>query len=215
MSELPEDMLVIIAKSLTLENILSLATTNPQIYNFFKNPTTNRLLAEHYGFPYGLTYVQLKEYEAKSYNERMLQAAKIGDERIVKKMIEFGANNATDVALAVIAKDDEKMLEIILKNANPDITRILTYAARSNKVKMLDTTLSLRKDEITTDMLNEALDYTVVSPLYSPDALIYLVEHGADAIEDIIESLDNLNYIRSRETEENIVRIRKYLETKL
>lgn len=191
MSELPEDMLVIIAKSLTLENILSLARTNSQIYNFFKNPTTNRLLAEHYGFPYGLTYVQLKEYEAKSYNERMLQAAKIGDERIVKKMIEFGANNATKIALSAIAKDDGKMLEIILKNANPDISRSLTYAGYKGEANMIDKILSLRKDEITTDMLNEALDAATTDGKY--DAIVTLVEHGADDIAGAIESLEVIN----------------------
>lgn len=215
MSELPEDVLVIIAKSLTLENILSLATTNPNIYNAFKNPATNRLLAEHYGFPYGLTYVQLKEYEAKSYNERMLQAAKIGDERIVKKMIEFGANNVTDVALDTIGNDDEKMFEIILKNANPDISECLTYAARHNKVKMLDIILSLRKDEITTDMLNDAFEYTVGQREYQPDALVYLVEHGANTIEDRIISLQFLNIRDSEITRDEVMRTIKYLETKL
>lgn len=83
----------VLGESLTLKDILSLATTNQGIRDIFRNPEINNQLAKYYGFPYGLSLTELKTYEAMNVNERMKAAAKTGDLRIIDKCIELGADD--------------------------------------------------------------------------------------------------------------------------
>lgn len=174
--------------------IISLMKTNSNIRNSFNNPVINARLADYYGFPYGLTYVELKKYESKSYNERLLAAAEIGDERIVKKMIEFGATTSTPVARDAIIKGNTKMFEVILKNGNPETRSTMMYAALHGRKEMVNMILSLKKDEIDLDLINRSLIDASVNANY--DIIVLLVENGANAFRSAI---DELSYLNSRD----------------
>jgi hypothetical protein len=74
----PEDILALLGTLLTLKDILALATTNKDFERKFLSPEINRRLAIHFGFPFGLTLAELKAYESKSLDDRLIAASGIG-----------------------------------------------------------------------------------------------------------------------------------------
>jgi hypothetical protein len=98
----PEDILVL-GTLLTFRDILALATTNKELKRKLLSPKVNKDLAIHFGFSFGLSLVELKAYEGKSLDDRLLTASKTGDIRIVERLIELGADNYNK-AMASAAK---------------------------------------------------------------------------------------------------------------
>jgi hypothetical protein len=110
MEKQPEDVLSLIGTRLTLRDILSLATTNRVLRRKFLSPEVNKSIAIHFGFPFGLTLVELKAYESRRLNNRLITASQIGDMRIVERLIELGANNYNRAMASASEEEDTKRL---------------------------------------------------------------------------------------------------------
>jgi hypothetical protein len=138
-------------------------------------------LADYYGFPYDLSLVELKKYEEMTPNDRMFLAAKIGDERIAKKMVELGANNFDQIVRESILNDDEKMFDFIVKYGKINFGQALIQAAYRGNDNMIDKIIEGSKkysDEITQNDLNSAL--SAASNNLHLVTIMKLVDMGAD-----------------------------------
>lgn len=71
-SSLTLDTLGYITRFLTLKDILSLATTNPENLKRLMDPEINTQLAIHFGYPFGLSFLKLKKYESMSLDKRLI-----------------------------------------------------------------------------------------------------------------------------------------------
>lgn len=91
MDSFEKDVLFELAKFLSFREILAIATTNIELQKKILDPEFNKSLVIELGFPFGLSFNELKVYEGMDLNERLLAACKIQDMRLVKKLIELGA----------------------------------------------------------------------------------------------------------------------------
>lgn len=98
MEFLPSETSGTLGQFLALKDILALTTTNQDFQKTFLKPSVNTQLADYFGFPYGLTLVELKKYEEMSLQERLNAAAKTGDMRVVKKVIELHEENPSKIS---------------------------------------------------------------------------------------------------------------------
>lgn len=110
MDLLPTDAFSVLAQSLTLKDILSLATTNQDIRDIFLRDDINTKLANYYGFPYGITLVELKKYESLKSYYRLNAAAEMQDERIINKLLEIGNIEDVREAIRILARKGNKKL---------------------------------------------------------------------------------------------------------
>lgn len=86
----PSDVIFAITeKSLSIQEILSLATTNQYFNSILNDETLLRQLALKYGFPYGVNLVELKAYENMLLEDRLQGCAKTGDIRVFWKLVEL------------------------------------------------------------------------------------------------------------------------------
>lgn len=139
MNLLPSEILGVLGQFLTLKEILSLATTNADFQKNFLREDVNEQLANHFGFPYGLSLIQLKKYELMSLNDRLLAAIQFDDMRVINKVIELGANNIKD-ALYLAAKSGKiKIVNELIQFIKPsDLTEAVRKAVNENREDILD-----------------------------------------------------------------------------
>lgn len=133
MELVPRDPLVEISKVLRLEDILSLATSNNSISRLLLSPQTNKDLANYFAFPYNLSYQELKLYEKMSPIERLLEASKLGDERVVKKLLElyeFIEWDYIDAAKAASRNGRLSIVKTMLERGVPDYINLITPAIK-------------------------------------------------------------------------------------
>lgn len=112
-SSLLRDSIQQLAHHLSLRDLLSIATANKKFRERLLEKELNDTLAIKLGFPFDLTFVQLKSYESKSLNDRLIIAARIGDMRLVEKLIELGADNFTEAISASIINNRLKVVKFL------------------------------------------------------------------------------------------------------
>lgn len=93
MELLPGETLGNLGQFLTLKDMLALATSNKDFLEKILKPSMNQQLANYFGFPYGLTLVELKKYEELTLKEKIIAAIELGDERILGKIIQLYPDN--------------------------------------------------------------------------------------------------------------------------
>lgn len=178
MQGLPVEVNEFFAQNLSINDILSLASTNQQIRKLFERRDVNDRLADHFGFPYGLTYIELKEYEKRSLSGRMIEAAKLGDERIFKRLAELGGNHDDLVSLHAIENDDEKLLDMLIELRAINLSKALNYIVYKGKIKLFEKLIKLLDDSLTNEDLNDLL--CTAAEYHRLDLVVRLVELGAD-----------------------------------
>jgi ankyrin repeat protein len=132
MEDQPEDVLVLLGTLLTLKDILSLATTNREFERKFLSPEVNRSLAIHFGFPFGLTLIELKRYESRRFNSRLASASEIGDMRIVERLLELGANDYSRATIRAAQGGHIEIVEKMLELGANSYNQAMTAAAKED-----------------------------------------------------------------------------------
>lgn len=91
--ELSVDVLTELVLHMSLTDILSIATTNSRFRDQLLAKEANDNFAIEHGFPFDLTFTELKKYEKMSLNDRLQIASSLNDTRLVKKLTQLGADN--------------------------------------------------------------------------------------------------------------------------
>lgn len=126
MNTLPTDAFSVLGQSLTLRDILSLATTNQDIHDIFLRDDINTKLANYFGFPYGLSLIELKKYESMDIHRRLYAAAEMEDERIIEYLLQNDDLIDLRQGIRVLAQKGNKKLMYLLieehlkKGENPE-----------------------------------------------------------------------------------------------
>lgn len=131
MNTLPTDAFSVLGQSLTLRDILSLATTNQDIHDIFLRDDINTKLANYFGFPYGLSLIELKKYESMDIHRRLYAAAEMEDKRIIEYLLQN--DNLIDLrqGIRVLAQKGNKKLMYLLiehhlkKGENPEAYKVV------------------------------------------------------------------------------------------
>jgi hypothetical protein len=145
------DTLALLGSLLTLKNILALATTNKDLERKVASPGFNRQLAIHFGFPFGLSLVELKKYEAADLNLRLRAASKIGDLRVVKRLVELGASEY-DKAMVLAAEGGyEDIVDFMLELGATDYDLAMAFAMGSGHQEIVEKMIKLgaSRDNVT------------------------------------------------------------------
>jgi hypothetical protein len=138
MEHQPSDILSLLGTLLTLKDILAVATTNKELENKLQSPVFNRDLAVHFGFPFGLSLVELKKYEGMSLNQRLIIASGIGDMRVINRLLELGANDY-EGAMASAAKGGQRgIMEQMIEFGAKDYERALGQAALGGHMDIVE-----------------------------------------------------------------------------
>jgi ankyrin repeat protein len=115
MEHQPEDILSLLGTYLTLKNILALASTSKELERKLLSPEFNKSVATHFGFPFGLSLTELKAYESMSLNDRLIDASRTGDMRVVDRLIELGASDYHSAMISAAQKGHKKVVERMLR----------------------------------------------------------------------------------------------------
>jgi hypothetical protein len=86
-------ILSLIKEFLSFKDVLAMAAINKNLREVITSPGYVRDLAIEFGFPFGLTLVEMKNYSIMYIYKRLRLAARSGDMRLVKRLIELGADN--------------------------------------------------------------------------------------------------------------------------
>jgi hypothetical protein len=115
--EFPHDLLVtILGASLSLSDILSLATANKNFHGVLSDPEINKRLAHQYGFPPGSSLNYLKIYESMPLEKRVEEAIEKHHNGVVRRLIELYS---------------EKLVEF------PMLNHMLIFAARIGNLEAM------------------------------------------------------------------------------
>ncbi len=115
------------------------------------------MMSEHFGFPRGLTYVELKRYESMSLFKKTLVAHKIGDDRVFLKLIELGANIDNRVSRFAVDSNDEELLNKLILHRSIDYASTLDYIIHFGRTNMFDIIIKHIKEDLTIEDLNNLL----------------------------------------------------------
>lgn len=132
MNTFPEETFGVIGQFLTIRDILSLAITNLELQKTLLTPNINRHLANHFGFPYELTFAELQRYENMSRNDRLREATNIGDRRIIDKMIELGADNLNEVLVMAANHGNLDLVKLFIQKGANTLSMAMISAAKFN-----------------------------------------------------------------------------------
>ncbi len=103
----------------------------------------NTQLADYFGFPYGLSFNELKDYENMELNQRLIAAAKMGDYRVVNKMVELEADDF-DAAMAKAAKyNHEFLVDRFIELEADNFNLAMISAAKGGNEKLVDKFIKL------------------------------------------------------------------------
>ncbi len=157
--EIPIETFGVFSQFLTLKDVLSLATTNKEFRDVFLLPQINKQLADYFGFPYGLTLVESKKYERMSYNKRLIAAAIIGDMRILKKMIEFGANFFANAFYEAVMYNQDEVMKYLNDVAKINFGNVIYHAAYNSNLEAVKKIQRYHRDSIHNDLSNTSDDF--------------------------------------------------------
>ncbi len=143
MQNVPTELFGIFSQFLSLQDILSLATSNKTIKEKFLDEEVNVQLANYYGFPYSLNLGQLKEYEDMEINQRLILAAKIGDLRVVNKMIELDADDFDEAMIKAARYGHEIIVDRMVDLDAERFNFAMAAAARGGYEKLVDKFIKL------------------------------------------------------------------------
>lgn len=143
MQNTPTELFGIFGQFLSLQDILSLMTSNSKIKEKFHNKEVNIQLANYYGFPYALNLVELKEYEDMEINQRLILAAKIGDLRIINKMIQLGADDFDEAMIKAARYGHEIIVDRMVDLDAERFNFAMAAAARGGYEKLVDKFIKL------------------------------------------------------------------------
>jgi ankyrin repeat protein len=148
MEEQPEDILALLGVFLTFKDILALATTSKKLERkLLSSEAVNRQLAIHFGFPFGLSLTELKDYESRSLNDRFADASKIGDMRIVERLIELGADDYNSAMYSTASEGHKEIVERMLRLGADDYNSAMSSAARGGHIEIVERMLELGADD--------------------------------------------------------------------
>lgn len=134
MQSLPGETLGALGQFLTLKDILALATSNKDFQKKILQPEINHQLADYFGFPYGLTLIELKRYEEMSPGARLNAAIIMDDMRIFDKLIELeGIMFEETTYIAAENNRPDMVNKLILHLNEEDFINIMVRAVRENR----------------------------------------------------------------------------------
>lgn len=152
MDKSPRDILVLISQKLTLNDILSLATSNRSIFSLLIGRCFLESLSNYFGYPQGLTIPKLKKYEAMSHLERLLSAAEFDDVKTFERLTTLYNHEYNQVVNNSGMSDYVKAIDIATKHHSVDVflalicfgsigtnTIMFSYAAANNNLDMVQT----------------------------------------------------------------------------
>jgi hypothetical protein len=143
MEHLVTDVLVLLGAFLTLKDILALATTSKDFERKLLSPEVNRVLSIHFGFPFGMSLVELKAYESRSLNSRLIIASEIGDMRIVDRLTELGVNSYDRAMISAAQEGHIEIVEKMLELGANDYNDTMFFAAYGGHIEIVELMLRL------------------------------------------------------------------------
>jgi hypothetical protein len=156
MEHQPTDILVLLSSFLTLKDVLALATTSKNLKRKLLSPEVNRSLAIHFGFPFGLSLVELKQYEKRSLRSRLIAALEIGDMRITERLVELGAKDYNRVMIGAAQVGNKEIVKKMLKSRANDYNRTMISAAKGGHKEIVEWMLKLGAKTHDTTMVSAA-----------------------------------------------------------
>lgn len=139
--------------SLDIKDILALASTNSDFYKQFASKEVNDFLANHYGFPYGLTLCELKQYEWMSDGDRLIIAAELGDYRIVNKLMGLCPDYIGEALLRAVNYSRLDIIKLLLENGGaPYVNEVLKFAVGYGNVDVVRLALPYHPTNLSTSL---------------------------------------------------------------
>lgn len=158
MNSIPRDIFSLLdsTPTLTLRDILTLATTNRSIRKMLESQATRDELATHFGFPYGLTLIEFEKYEAMTLNRRLEAAAMIGDMRVVKKAIESGAYYYDNAMMSAAHNGHIDIIEYLIELGADNYYMTIQHAAHAGQMNVVKFLISKGANQYNTVMARAA-----------------------------------------------------------
>lgn len=138
MESFESDLLFELAKFMSIKDILAVATANLEFQKKFLDPRMNEALAIELGFPFGLSLNELKVYESKSLNGRLLSACVMKDMRLIRRLIELGANNFDECMIQASRLGHIKIIKFMIYEGATDFKEAIAQAIMNNHVKIVE-----------------------------------------------------------------------------
>jgi ankyrin repeat protein len=111
-------------------------------------PRFNRELAIHFGFPYDLSFTELVKYEKIGLQERLDHAAKIGDTRIAKKLLELGARGHYHAMYSAVREGHKEIIELLLPSYNNNnYNAVMTMATELGREDIIKWVLEIKAND--------------------------------------------------------------------